>query len=43
MITDFPIYDPETAALNGSTILPGLEIGQMPSPASYGFNLKINL
>ncbi|MGB3776020.1 MAG: TonB-dependent receptor, partial [Leeuwenhoekiella sp.] len=40
MITDFPIYDPETAALNGSTILPGVEIGQMPSPATYGLNLK---
>lgn len=41
MISDFPIYDPETAALNGDTILPGMEIGQMPSPATYGFNLKI--
>lgn len=43
MITDFPIYDPETAALNGSTILPGIEMGQMPSPASYGMNLRVNL
>lgn len=43
MITDFPIYDPETAALNGDTILPGIEMGQMPSPATYGFNLKVNL
>jgi TonB-linked SusC/RagA family outer membrane protein len=42
MISDFPIYDPETAALNGGTILPGIEMGQMPSPASYGFNLKVN-
>lgn len=40
MISDFPIYDPETAALNGNTILPGVEIGQMPSPATYGLNLK---
>lgn len=42
MISKFPIYDPETAALNGSTILPGIEMGQMPSPATYGFNLKVN-
>lgn len=43
MISDFPIYDPETAALNGDTILPGVEMGQMPSPATYGFNLKLKL
>lgn len=42
-LSDFPIYDPETAALNGDTILPGIEMGQMPSPATYGFNLKVNL
>ncbi|WP_416445174.1 SusC/RagA family TonB-linked outer membrane protein [Leeuwenhoekiella sp. A16] len=42
-VSDFPIYDPETAALNGNTILPGIEMGQMPSPATYGFNLKVNL
>lgn len=42
-VSDFPIYDPETAALNGDTLLPGLEIGQMPSPATYGFDLKVNL
>ena len=41
-ISDFPIYDPETAALNGDTILPGIEMGQMPSPATYGMNLKVN-
>lgn len=43
MISSFPIYDPETAALNGNTILPGIEMGQMPSPSTYGFNLKLNL
>ena len=43
MITDFPIYDPETAALNGNRIMPGVEIGQMPSPATYGVNLKLSL
>ena len=42
-VSDFPIYDPETAALNGDTILPGIEMGQMPSPATYGLNLKVKL
>lgn len=41
-LSDFPIYDPETAALNGDTILPGIEMGQMPSPATYGINLRAN-
>lgn len=42
VISDFPLYDPETSALNGNVLLPGIEMGQMPSPASYGFNLKLN-
>ncbi|MCM5663051.1 SusC/RagA family TonB-linked outer membrane protein [Galbibacter mesophilus] len=42
-ISDFPIYDPETAALNGNRIMPGVEMGQMPSPATYGFNVKLKL
>lgn len=41
MITDFPIFDPETAALNGSTILPGVEMGQMPSTRTIGANLTV--
>ena len=43
MITDFPIFDPETAALNGSTLLPGVEIGQLPSQRTFGLNLTIKL
>jgi TonB-linked SusC/RagA family outer membrane protein len=43
MITDFPMFDPETAALNGSTILPGVEIGQMPTPRTYGMNITLKL
>jgi hypothetical protein len=42
VLSDFPVFDPETAALNGDTILPGIEMGQMPTPATYGFNLKVN-
>jgi TonB-linked SusC/RagA family outer membrane protein len=39
MITSFPIFDPETAALNGSTLMPGVEMGQMPSTRTMGVNL----
>lgn len=39
MITSFPIFDPETAALNGSTLLPGVEMGQLPSTRTMGVNL----
>lgn len=39
MKTDFPIFDPETAALNGNTILPGVEMGQLPSTRTMGVNL----
>jgi len=39
MVTSFPMFDPETAALNGSTLLPGVEMGQMPSTRTMGFNM----
>ncbi len=39
MITSFPIFDPETASLNGSTLLPGVEMGQLPSSRTMGINL----
>jgi hypothetical protein len=39
MITSFPIFDPETAALNGTSIMPGVEMGQMPSTRTIGANL----
>jgi TonB-linked SusC/RagA family outer membrane protein len=43
MISKFPIFDPETAALNGSTIMPGVEMGQMPSTRTFGLNLRLQL
>ncbi len=43
MITDFPVFDPETAALNGGTLVPGVEIGQLPSQRTFGLNLTIKL
>lgn len=42
-ISDFPLYDPETAALNGAVQVPGVEMGQMPSTASYGFSVNVKL
>lgn len=41
MITSFPMFDPETAALNGTSIMPGVEIGQMPSTRTMGVNLTV--
>ncbi|MCC9138770.1 SusC/RagA family TonB-linked outer membrane protein [Pontibacter silvestris] len=41
MLTNFPMFDPETAALNGDTIMPGVEIGQMPSTRTYGVNVTL--
>lgn len=43
MISKFPMFDPETAALNGSDIMPGVEMGQMPTPRTWGFNLRLTL
>lgn len=43
VISDFPIYDPEVAGIaGGSSMHPGVEVGQMPVPAEYGFNLKVS-
>jgi hypothetical protein len=41
LFTNFPIFDPETAALNGSTLLPGVEMGQLPSTRTMGVNLTL--
>ncbi len=42
--SDFPIYDPEVATQAGGTgILTGVEVGQMPNPATFGVNLKVKL
>ena len=39
LFTDFPVFDPETAALNGNVLLPGVEMGQLPSTRTMGVNL----
>lgn len=43
MLSDFPIFDPETASLNGATVVPGVEMGQMPTPRTWGVNLRLQL
>lgn len=40
MVSSFPMFDPETASLNGSTLLPGVEMGQMPSTRTMGMSLS---
>ncbi len=41
--SDVPHIDPDTSALNGGTILPGIEDMSLPSVRSYGFNLSFTL
>ncbi|MCE7054948.1 SusC/RagA family TonB-linked outer membrane protein [Algoriphagus sp. AGSA1] len=41
MWTKFPMFDPETAALNGGTLLPGVEMGQLPSTRNMGVNITL--
>ncbi|UOU98449.1 SusC/RagA family TonB-linked outer membrane protein [Chryseobacterium daecheongense] len=41
MWTKFPMFDPEVAALNDSTITPGVEIGQLPTARTIGFQLNL--
>ncbi|WP_240486040.1 SusC/RagA family TonB-linked outer membrane protein [Anditalea andensis] len=43
MWTNFPMFDPETAALNGGTLLPGIEMGQLPTPRTFGVNITLKL
>ncbi|GAB3765103.1 SusC/RagA family TonB-linked outer membrane protein [Spirosoma pomorum] len=43
MISKFPIFDPETASLNGATVVPGVEMGQLPTPRTWGINLNLKL
>ncbi|EIJ37379.1 TonB-linked outer membrane protein, SusC/RagA family [Galbibacter orientalis DSM 19592] len=43
VISDFPIYDPEVAGQAGGTNLyQGVEVGQMPVPTEFGFNVKFD-
>ena len=34
-------FDPEALAMYGGTLVPGFEVGQLPSPRVFGVNLKV--
>lgn len=39
--TENPHFDPETMAMGGGTLIPGVEDMSFPSTRSYGFNLNV--
>lgn len=41
-VTDFPLFDPEAAALSGSSITPGVETGSLPSTRTFGLNINLS-
>lgn len=40
-LSDFPLFDPESAALNGSAIAPGIETGSLPTARTWGLNISL--
>lgn len=40
-VKEYPMFDPEAAALNSSSIVPGVEMGQLPSSRTVGVNLNV--
>ena len=41
MWTKFPLFDPEAATLDDSTIVPGVEMGQLPQARTVGIQLNV--
>ncbi|MCD9617808.1 SusC/RagA family TonB-linked outer membrane protein [Chryseobacterium gleum] len=41
MWTKFPMFDPEVATLDNATITPGVEMGQLPTARTIGFQLNL--
>lgn len=41
-ITEWPQFDPEVAALAGSSLYRGVETGSYPMTRTYGFNVKLS-
>lgn len=41
MWTEFPMFDPEVATMDNNTITPGVEIGQLPTARTIGFQLNV--
>lgn len=40
-LTDFPLFDPETAALNGNAMAPGIETGSLPTSRTFGVSISL--
>lgn len=40
-ITGYPMFDPETASLDGSSFVSGVEVGTLPTTRSFGVNVKV--
>ncbi|SHJ05067.1 TonB-linked outer membrane protein, SusC/RagA family [Cruoricaptor ignavus] len=38
---DFPIFDPETAAMDDADITPGVDIGALPSTRTFGISINV--
>lgn len=41
-ITNYPMFDPETVSLDGSSMVTGVEVGTLPSTRSYGINVNVS-
>lgn len=41
-LTSYPMFDPESVSLDGSSMVSGVEVGTLPTTRSYGFNLKVS-
>ena len=39
--TDYPLFDPESVALDGSSMVSGIETGSLPTTRTFGFNLNL--
>lgn len=41
-LTNYPLFDPEAAALNGSSMVSGVETGSLPTSRTFGINLNLS-
>ena len=41
-ITDYPLFDPESAALNGGSMVTGVETGSLPTARTFGLNINVS-
>ncbi len=40
--TKYPLFDPENSALNGSSIISGIETGSLPTTRTFGININLS-